>query len=65
MAGEIDANVMREQARRFDGLYAGQCEPDEYKHLIEAGFLSKSYDHAGGILGLAKLRATRPGANHD
>jgi hypothetical protein len=46
----------RAEARRLDGLFAGMCEPREYEYLIKAGLLRKSYEGAGGFMGLAKLR---------
>ena len=48
---------LRAEARRLDGLYTGQCQPEEYEHLIAAGVLRKTWDHPGGFLGLSKLEA--------
>ncbi len=55
-----DLEDMEREADRLDGLYAGMCEPKEYEHLIEAGLLRRSYEGAGGFMGLAKLRRARP-----
>ena len=46
---------LRREASRLVGLYAGQCSPSEYQHLIAAGILRKSWDTPGGFLGMAKL----------
>lgn len=46
------------EASRLDGLFEGLCKPEEYKHLIEAGLLRRTYDGASGFMGLAKLRKT-------
>lgn len=48
-------NDLTDQVWQVHGLYAGQCDPSEYEHLIEAGLLRKTYSGAGGFLGLAKL----------
>lgn len=45
-----------EEARRLDGLFAGMCKPEEYDHLIAAGYLRRTYEGAGGFMGLAKLQ---------
>ena len=49
---------MKAEARNLDGLYAGQCDREEYEALIDAGLLRFSYESVGGLMGLAKLRAT-------
>ena len=52
--------ALEEIARRMDGLYAGQMKPEEYEPLIEAGYLRRSFEGAGGFLGLSKLRYVSP-----
>lgn len=52
----MDLEQMKREATNLDGLYVGLCKPEEYEHLIAAGLLRRSYEHPGGILGLAKLR---------
>lgn len=49
---------MKAEARNLDGIYAGQCRPEEYEPLIAAGLLQFSYEGVGGFMGLAKLRVT-------
>jgi hypothetical protein len=51
----MDEDDLIDQARRVEGLYAGQCDPSEYDHLIEAGLLRMTYSGVGGLMGLAKL----------
>ena len=50
--------VWHQEARRLDGLFTGQCEPQEYEYLIEAGLLRQEWDGVAGFLGLSKLRKT-------
>lgn len=49
---------MRAKARGLDGLYAGSLRPEEYGPLVDAGLLRFTYEGTGGLMGLAKLRAT-------
>jgi hypothetical protein len=47
------------------GLYVGQLDEQEletFEKAIEAGLAYRDYDHAGGLLGLAKVgvRKERP-----
>jgi hypothetical protein len=48
------------QALRLHGLYAGQCQPEEYEHLIAAGLLRKSWEGLGGLMGMSKLVLVTP-----
>jgi hypothetical protein len=45
-----------EAAKRLDGLFVGLCQPEEYEQLVERGVLIRTYEGAGGFMGLAKLR---------
>lgn len=45
------------QANRLSGLFVGQCKPEEYEHLVEAGVLRIVYEGAAGFLGLGKFRS--------
>jgi hypothetical protein len=56
--------ALLDEARWLDGLYVGQCQPEEYEHLIRAGVMRKDYDGLGGLFGMSKLRIVR-NANHD
>ena len=47
------------EAKRLDGLFAGQMEPSEYEYLIEAGLLVKRWEGVAGFIGLATLRCTQ------
>lgn len=52
-----------EEAQRLHGLFVGQCEPAEYRHLIQSGHLRVVYTGAAGMLGLGRFRAVeRAGA---
>ncbi len=55
-----DCETPEEQADRLSGLFAGQCQREEYQHLIDAGLLRKTYEGATGLLGLARLVRVMP-----
>lgn len=52
--------MIKRDVQDFDGMFAGQYDPEEYEHFIKSGELYKSYEGAGGFLGLAKLRIVSP-----
>lgn len=59
----MSANIteeMIERAKNLHGLYAAQCERDEYIDLLEVGLLKRSYNHNGGFLGLSVLLFVEP-----
>ncbi|UFS77183.1 hypothetical protein LPB73_07345 [Tardiphaga sp. 37S4] len=48
---------------RIDGLYVGMLDADElelFDSACKRNEASRCYDHAGGIMGLAKVRLVRP-----
>lgn len=61
------ASVDHEDAcfmRRVEGLFVGQLDDDElrfFRGLCRDGLMTRSYDGAGGLMGLAKAVLTHPG----
>ena len=56
-----DATPQRNEeiVRRVNGLYVGQLSDEELEAFytgIREGFAARDYNHAGGFLGLAKVR---------
>jgi hypothetical protein len=52
----------RERVKEMEGLYVGMLDPNEIEILdrcISDGVAIKDYNHAGGILGLAKIKTIR------